>query len=290
MLLSALERALAAYGVARSGTDVVLVACSGGADSVALAHGAVSLLGGRRVVLGHVDHAVRPHSDADAAAVQALGTRLGCAVRIERLDPGPDDEARLRTERYAVLERQRADVGARFIVTAHTRDDQAETVLMGLIRSAMPAALCGIPIRRGVVVRPLLDVPRYAIETYIHRHRLPVADDPTNREPRYLRNRVRKELIPLLERRYRPQLGRRLAALAQRMTELTESSRAPVRAAAPPVPAADGAGHLLAPWLDGRMWLKMERRPWHPASPAPDWKADTVAFDADLRRRSPDFG
>ena len=183
VLLSAIERVLAAHGVSRAGDEIVLVACSGGADSVALAHGAVAVLGGRRVVLGHVDHAVRPDSAEDAAAVARFAARLGVELRIERLRPGPDDEARLREARYEVLRRQRKVIGAALIITAHTEDDQAETVLLGLLRSASPVSLSGIPQARGDVVRPLLGVSRAAIEDYVAHHRLPVREDPTNREP-----------------------------------------------------------------------------------------------------------
>ena len=132
---------MSSHGVRRSGDDVLLVACSGGADSVALTHATVALLGGRRVVIGHVDHAVRSGSAQDAAAVAAWGQSIGVETHVTRLPPGRSDEARLREGRYAALQQLRAEVGARFVLTAHTQDDQAETVLMGMLRSASPAAL-----------------------------------------------------------------------------------------------------------------------------------------------------
>lgn len=143
---------------------------------------------------------------------------------------------------------------------------------MGLLRSASLRSLSGIPEARGRIVRPLLTVNRLQLAEYVHRYRLPYREDPTNREPRYLRNRVRKELLPLLERRYRPGVRARLAALA------AELRSAPVPSPDAPKAASPGR-RTLSPWGEGRMWLKMERRPWS-GGPAPT-KADTVAFDAD---------
>lgn len=277
MLLSALERSLAAHGVFRDGDDVVLVACSGGLDSVGLAHATVCVLGGRRVVLGHVDHAVRPGSALDADAVRALAVRLGVEVCVDRLAPGRDDEARLRAARYQALERQRAAAGARFVLTAHTQDDQAETVLMGLLRSARLSSLTGIPESRDQVLRPILTVPRRVVGEYVAAHRLPIQEDSTNLEPRYLRNRVRKELLPLLERRYRPGLRRRLAALAVQAAEtVTEGA-----GAGPDWGPAPRRGNRLdpSPWLDGQQWLKMERRVWR-GGDAPDGTS-AAAFDVE---------
>ncbi|MEO1335575.1 MAG: tRNA lysidine(34) synthetase TilS [Myxococcota bacterium] len=276
MLLAALERTLGAQGVTRSGSELVLVACSGGVDSVALAHGASILLGARRVVLGHVDHAVRPASGADADGVVELAAALGVAVRVTRLSPGPDDEASLRDARYAALEAQRADVGAQWILTAHTQNDQAETVLMGLFRSASPRALGGMPGVRGRLIRPLLSVSRDQLAAHVHRHQLPVFEDATNREPRYLRNRVRKELMPLIETRYRARLVPRLAALADRMRGLLDArSRSHLMT---PESDISPSPHSLSAWSEGRTWLKMERQPWSGQEP-PNGQNEAV-FDA----------
>ena len=280
--LAALQSCLARHGIERSGRDVVVVACSGGIDSVALAHAAAESLGARRVVLGHVDHAVRPNSAADADAVRALATRLGARFSGVRLPPGPADEARLREARYGALRAQRAEAGARYVLTAHNEDDQAETVLMGLFRSASPRALLGMPELRDDILRPWLTVSRAKIAAYVDRHGLPVREDVTNREPRYLRNRVRKELIPLLERRYRPRLATRLCALATEMARLLNESdfRVGQRTIAPMhTRAHPAAPHRLSPWLAGRLWLKMERCPW-PGGPVPDG-TQVAVFDAE---------
>lgn len=290
MLYRALERALEAHGVPRAGDHRVLVACSGGADSVALAHVTRKLLGSARVTLGHVDHAVRPGSADDAQAVLAFARGLSCRAASSRLDPGPDDEARLRHLRYAALERLRRHVGADLILTAHTEDDQAETVLLGLIRSAHPNSLFGMPEQRGPVVRPWLSVARSEVHQHVARHGLPVRADPSNREPKYVRNRLRKELLPLLESRYRPGVGRRLAALARTLRERAD----PDGDLAPPDPAADlrrladALGRARAAWDRARSPLDPEAGPLGPvridhasgfAAPWPDGRAAAV-FDA----------
>lgn len=214
MLFRQLELCLAARGVTRNGVQKVLVACSGGADSVALSHVASKLLGPGRVVLGHVDHGVRSDSGLDAEQVAVLAQHLGCSVAVHRLSLGSDDEAGLRSARYQGLESLRLEAGAQYVLVAHTADDQAETVMLALIRGTHAEALSGMPAVRGAVLRPWLAVPRAVVHQHVARHRLGVRSDPSNLEPRYLRNRVRKELLPLLESRYRAGFSERLAALA----------------------------------------------------------------------------
>jgi tRNA(Ile)-lysidine synthase len=224
MLLSAVERALADAGIGAAGGRV-LIACSGGVDSVVLADACVELAGANRVVLGHVDHAARPGSADDAQHVARLAAGWGVELHTTRLEEGPNSEARLRAARYRALEAQRAAAAAGAIFTAHTRDDQAETVLLGLVRRTRLAALGGIPRRRGAIFRPLLDVPRTEIDRYARRRGLIAREDPTNREPAYLRNRIRKELLPLLELRYRQGLRARLAGLAREVSSSLSGAR-----------------------------------------------------------------
>lgn len=280
MILAVVERALAALGVERRGESRVLVACSGGADSVVLAHAACTLLGARRVILGHVDHAVRAGSADDARFVAAYAVRLGATALASRLEPGPDDEARLRELRYAALEVQRVEAGAQLILTAHTADDQAETVLLGIIRTAHPTALTGIPRVRGVIARPLLDAPRAAVRPYARAHGLSWREDPTNSEPRWLRNRLRKELLPLIEARYRSGFAQRLVGLAAAMDALIDGDRAAGRA-----PASSPSNSVAPPLVVDPMLadITIERRPWtHQALP-PD--ARTAVFDAEALDR-----
>lgn len=280
VLLSAIEAALASEGVTRKGESRVLVACSGGADSVALAHATCTLLGARRVILGHVDHRVRPGSEKDAAFVEDFAHALGAEVRTVQLAPGMDDEATLRDARYAALDVMRAETAAEWILTAHTADDQAETVLLGLLRTSRLEALGGMPGCRGRILRPLLDVSRASARHYAHVHHLRWREDPTNLEPRYLRNRIRKELLPLLERRYRPRLVRRLVALAGEVRRIHDREPAegmakdlrPLnRPEPPPVVGLEGPD------------IRIEHRAW-PGGHLPDGKQQAL-FDAALLER-----
>ncbi|HEY5677283.1 MAG TPA: tRNA lysidine(34) synthetase TilS, partial [Myxococcales bacterium] len=151
----------------------VLVACSGGADSSALAAASERL--GLRCVIGHVDHGLRPDSASDADRVRDLARRLGVpflTLRIQFLNIRELGlEAAAREARYAALGQLAVQASAPVVATAHTRRDQAETLLLRLFRGAGPGALSGIrrtrPLLKGVeLVRPLLDVTRAATEAY----------------------------------------------------------------------------------------------------------------------------
>lgn len=286
MIVAEVARTLAAVGVERRGESRVLVACSGGADSVVLAHAAVVHLGARRVVLGHVDHAVRAGSPADAAWVEGYAARLGAESCVTRLEPGPDDEARLRVARYAALEAQRAAAGAAWILTAHSADDQAETVLLGLIRGPHPRVLAGMPARRGPILRPLLEVPRATIRAYAARAHLDWREDPSNPEPRWLRNRLRKELLPLIEARYRAGFAARLARLAAELGSSDDASPigGPDVLRAPGGPAPRGRTNRPAPPpVVSPVEIAIERRAWS-ATPLPAGPA-VALFDADVLDR-----
>jgi tRNA(Ile)-lysidine synthase len=207
----------------------VLAACSGGADSVALA-AALRDLALRRprlrleVAIGHVDHALRPESEREAESVRALAARLEVPFLLERL---PDLraaiarlglEAAAREARYEALLRLAQAAGARLVATAHTRSDQAETLLLRLARGAGPGALSGVrrsrPLGALRVVRPfLLEVGRADTEAYCVRSGLPFVRDPHNLDPRRARARVRAEL-PRLAALLNPRLEEALAGTA----------------------------------------------------------------------------
>ena len=215
MLVQACEQALGEASIERSGEQKVLVACSGGRDSMALLRVTTIVLGVQRVVAGHVDHGVRPGSQQQAAELATFCHTQGITFSLERLNPSSDDEATLRALRYEALERMRVGSGSALILMGHTRDDQAETVLIGLCRTGTRASLAGMPARRGHILRPWLDRPRDEVHAYLEKKRWPYWEDNSNGEPRYLRNRVRKELLPLLERRYGRSVSKRLAGLAR---------------------------------------------------------------------------
>ncbi|MEO1231562.1 MAG: tRNA lysidine(34) synthetase TilS [Myxococcota bacterium] len=214
MLIQSCERALAEVGVRRGGSARVVVACSGGRDSMALLRVAERLVG-ERAVVAHVDHG-RAGSAEVAAELTRFVTGLGLEVHGVRLDPPRDDEATLRDLRHAALERIRRETAARCVLFAHTRDDQAETVLFRVLRARRPQAVTGMARISAdrLRVRPWLDVARSEVHDYLAAKGWPHWEDPSNREPRYLRNRLRKELLPLLESRYVPGLARRLSAWA----------------------------------------------------------------------------
>jgi tRNA(Ile)-lysidine synthase len=185
------------------GTDRVLVALSGGADSAAL----VAVLAELRdsgllagVSALHVDHGLRPDSAADAPACADLCATLRVPFESVPVVVRPGNvQAEARRARYAALAAAAARAGASRIATGHTRSDQAETVLLRLLRGAGAKGLGAIPPRRGAVVRPLIDRSRAEVRAYLRVRGLPHLEDPTNATPRYLRNRVRAEVLPPLE-------------------------------------------------------------------------------------------
>lgn len=201
-LHAVVERALRAHGVAPD--HPVLVACSGGPDSATLADLAMTLaVRGRLgpVTLVHVDHQLRPDSAAEAAVVARLAAAggaafRGVAVEVDRRAASLEQAAR--EVRYQALDRELERTGARWALTGHTASDQAETVLMRILRGTGVGGLAGIPARRGLYLRPMLEVSRSAIEAHVAARGLEVAVDPSNRDRRFLRNRVRHHWLPAL--------------------------------------------------------------------------------------------
>jgi tRNA(Ile)-lysidine synthase len=224
-VVSSLERA----GVASEAP--VMVALSGGPDSVALLY-AMWRLRGAAVRSGplfaaHLNHRMRPgEADRDEAFVRGLCGRLGVELAVERargLDSGGNLEERARRTRREFLTRAADSFGVNYIALAHNRDDQAETVLMRLMRGSGVAGLAAIaPVGPGGIVRPLLDVSRYRILKYLDALGAVYVTDSMNSDRRFLRNRIRHELIPNLERDYAQGIGRRLAAIASEMRALDQ--------------------------------------------------------------------
>jgi tRNA(Ile)-lysidine synthase len=186
-----------------SGSTVV-VATSGGPDSVVLAAvlDRIGRADGFEVVFGHVNHGTRPSAWQDECVVLALGARLDRPVRIAALATARDDEATLRTARYDALVTMASEVGANAIVTAHSAEDQTETVLLALFRGTGLDGLAGMPPRRALgagidLVRPLLRVSRAELRAELGRLALPYALDPSNADTRYRRNALRGRLDDL---------------------------------------------------------------------------------------------
>jgi tRNA(Ile)-lysidine synthase len=199
----------------------LLVAVSGGGDSVAL----LRLLGGGpyRLAVAHVDHALRPGSADAAAFVEALCEARGVPCHTIRLEVariagerGWNLEDAARRLRYDFLTRAAKRTDADAILTAHTRDDHAETVLMQLLRGA--AHTTGIPARRGSVVRPLLGVSREQLRDYLEGLKQPFLEDETNTDTRRTRAWLRYEVLPLLALRY-PDVREKLTRFAELQRE-----------------------------------------------------------------------
>jgi tRNA(Ile)-lysidine synthase len=156
---------------------------------------------GLEPVAVHVDHGARAGSAAEADVVAGFAERLGTGFAAEAVavPPGPNFEARAREARYEALERARASLGATAVLVGHSRDDQAETVLLNVLRGAGVPGLAGMPARRGTIVRPLLAVPRADLAAVCARLGLSPIDDPMNADPAHRRVWLRREVIPALE-------------------------------------------------------------------------------------------
>jgi tRNA(Ile)-lysidine synthase len=200
------------------------VALSGGLDSTVLLHAMASLAGGPRVRAIHVDHGLQTQSAAWADACRGLCASAGVPLEVLSLSLAPPAgvsvEAAAREARYAALAaRLEAD---EWLLTAHQRDDQLETVLIQLLRGAGVAGLAAMPARapfgRGWHVRPLLDVDRAALEAYAKRHGLAWIEDPMNDATRYDRGWLRARVLPAIRERW-PAAGATLARSAAHMAE-----------------------------------------------------------------------
>jgi tRNA(Ile)-lysidine synthase len=244
-LVAAVDRALVLARLPARG-DTLVVGLSGGADSVALT-AAVAALRRRRgfeVVAAHLDHGLRPGSGDDAAfchelcAALAVTLRAGSARVRERArqEKGGIEQA-ARRERYSFLRRVREDEGASAIAVAHTLDDQAETLLLRLLRGSGSSGLAAMRPRRGELLRPLLAVSRSEVLAYLAERGLAWREDPSNLELGYARNRVRHELLPYLEQRFNPRVREALA----RAADLAADEAAFVRSAAERALAEAGA-------------------------------------------------
>src|SRR5260221_314250 len=154
-----------------------------------------------RGVLAHgVDHGLRPEAsrELDVAEDFARGLGVPFARSVVAIARGGNLHARARDARYASLREAASCAEAAFIATAHHADDRAETVLLRLLRGASPAGLAVLPARAGDLIRPFIRARRSDILAHLARHRIPFALDPSNDDTRFLRARVRRELLPLL--------------------------------------------------------------------------------------------
>ncbi|HEY3493929.1 MAG TPA: tRNA lysidine(34) synthetase TilS [Polyangiaceae bacterium] len=182
--------------------DRILVAVSGGPDSMALLDVLARLAKKFRFSLcAHgVDHGLRPEAPAELALAAAHARTLGVPFATTRVSvaAGGNLQARARGARYEALEAAARAGSATLLATAHHADDRAETVLLRLLRGAGPRGLAVLPARDGARIRPFLRARKSDILAHLSRHALPFAVDPSNADPRHQRARVRETLLPLL--------------------------------------------------------------------------------------------
>lgn len=220
----------------------VVVAVSGGADSTALLLLLADLAPrlGLDLHVAHFDHRLRPRASAkDAQFVADLAQRHGATIRIGRADNVPKSEDEARELRYAFLRRAAREVGATRIATGHTRDDQAETVLLHAARGSGVAGLAGMRPRRDDIVRPLLAIGRAETEAVCDEAKITPREDRSNTDPKYARNRIRHKVLPELER-INPQARAALARLADAAAEVADAARHKAEQALDGATAADG--------------------------------------------------
>ena len=200
----------------------ILAAVSGGADSVALLHRLVQdMPTGGKLAVAHVNHGLRgADADADAEFVRLLASEYKLRYFEHRIEADKAfSENTARNLRYDFLVHQAEQIGFRYLATAHTADDQTETVLHRILRGTGLAGLSGIvPVRQitpaVTLLRPLLGIRRNAILTYLKSLGKTYRNDKTNFENHFTRNRIRNQLLPILRERFNPQIDEAVCRLA----------------------------------------------------------------------------
>ncbi|MFN2450629.1 MAG: tRNA lysidine(34) synthetase TilS [Candidatus Baltobacteraceae bacterium] len=196
----ALEQSIEREGALRHG-ERILIACSGGADSVGLAAilGAIAKPLNLSLTIAHVNHGRRASAWQDEAIVLRTGAALGIPVRVTAPPVAGDGEAAMRDARYDALAAMARECEASTVAVGHTAEDQTETVLLALFRGTGPRGVAGMPARRSLeegvdLVRPLLRCTRADVVSYVQFAALPYAVDPSNANLKYRRNALREAL------------------------------------------------------------------------------------------------
>jgi tRNA(Ile)-lysidine synthase len=218
--------------------DLVLSAVSGGADSMTLLsvlHRLTPELG-FSLAAAHLDHRIRESAASELDRVRIAAASMGIPfhsgaenVPAEAERTGDSLEEAARKARYRFLHAKAKEIGAARIATGHTMSDHVETVLMRIVRGTGLRGLAGIPARRGIVVRPLLGLAREDTVSYCAAAGLTFVDDASNRDTRFFRNRVRLELLPMIESRCHPGVRENLARLADIARSALEKIRLETR-------------------------------------------------------------
>jgi tRNA(Ile)-lysidine synthase len=226
-LVLAARKTIQKYEMLQPG-DRVVAAVSGGADSVALLHALWELRGDLHfsLMVAHLDHGLRPEGEKEANFVRKLAGKLGAPFHFRKADVGSYREEKgltvqeaAREVRYAFLAEVAKKNRASKIALGHTADDQAESVVMRILRGSGTRGLSGIPpVRDGFYIRPLIEAWREEIEAFLKGKGIPYLTDPSNKSLHYLRNRVRHELLPVL-RQYNPRVRQVLVQMADLFRE-----------------------------------------------------------------------
>ena len=224
MLIDTVRRTIRRHGLASADTRI-LVALSGGGDSMALACLLRELADRRELAIAgiaHFNHQLRDAADADEAFCRSVADAFGWRfvagredVRARAAREGRSIEDAGRTARHDFFDRARVQLSADAVAVGHTRDDQAETFLLRLLRGAGPRGLSAMHPRHGAVIRPVLYCRRSELRAYLQERGIEFRDDESNRDVAIPRNRVRAELLPLLEARFNPSVVDVLATQAE---------------------------------------------------------------------------
>jgi tRNA(Ile)-lysidine synthase len=223
---------------ALSKVERVVLAVSGGRDSMVLMHAAASVAPEHVAAVITIDHGTGQAATDAAALVELAGATLGFQVTRRRVRPAAPTEAAWRAARWRAL-REEAEAHSARVATAHTQDDQVETVLMRVMRDAGARGLAGLA-SSGTIVRPLLQVPGRVVAEYAAARGVAFVEDPSNRDPRHLRNRLRHDLLPALERA-RPGISGALLEIGRHAAEWRRKLDHAIDEA---VPHQRGAGEL----------------------------------------------
>lgn len=225
-MLSRLLRTLREHDMLATG-ERVLAAVSGGPDSMALVHGLAHLSRrlGFELCAATVDHGLRPEAAAEASLVEQRCRGLGVPCESLKVDvraargPHISLQEAARNVRLQALESAALRLGCTRVALGHTADDQAETVLFRILRGTGLPGLAGIPYRRGIFIRPLLDVRRASLLAYLGKRHVPFIEDPSNRNRHFARVRIRHDILPMLAQE-NPKIVEALLALAQQARAL----------------------------------------------------------------------
>ena len=223
VVLKRVHRTIEERGLFDPGAHVV-IACSGGPDSVALTHilhGLAEALN-LKLWVASVDHRLREESKDEVRWVGQFAHALGLPFIPLQVSvaQGASRQNQARNARYEALLRTKTDVGANIVALGHTQDDQAETVILRLLRGSGIQGLAGIhPKRDDGFVRPLIDCTRAEVLGYLERRNLTFVEDPSNEDSRYLRTRVRQDLLPRMEKE-NPSIKASLSELADEAADV----------------------------------------------------------------------